>query len=329
MTLVTSTGEVLSTSGAARKQAATILAGTISGQLLDLAGWDTAWLHERRGRGGEWVKSLPGGFTQATFPGMPRGGVPPAWEEASRQLDADMAKGIRGETTPHAKRGLQQGGGNAFGNSAQTSVVTFNNGHKWVRKRDLEDEEFDTEVLASRVSDAIGAGAPPALRREGEAGTELWEPFLKGAKTAIEWEGGMNEDGEPLGDNDPYDMYSSDNGLRIGVLDNLIDNEDRHEGNWMVARNRKTGEESPRPIDHGMAEFEDTAEGGAGPFGENLYENPDLLAEIPPETWAAWQRKLAALQPDFEEAGRTYGYQTMMRNLDAMQMAAASSREGE
>jgi hypothetical protein len=311
----------------AGQQTATALAGTISGQ-LDLAGWDTAWLHERRGRGGEWVKSLPGGFTQATFPGMPRGSQPPAWEETARKLDADMTKGIRSETTPHAKRGLQQGGGNAFGNSAQTSVVTFNSGHKWVRKRDLDDDEFNTEVLASRVSDAIGAGAPPAIKRDGDEGTELWEPYLTGAKTAIEWEGGMNEDGEPLNDDhDPYEMYSSDNGLRIGVLDNLIDNEDRHEGNWMVTHNRKTGEDSPHPIDHGLAQFEDTSQGGAGPFGENLYQNPDMLAEIPDETWAAWQRKLAALQPDFEETGRAGAYQQMMANFNAMNPATSQARE--
>jgi hypothetical protein len=304
------------------------LAGTISGQ-VDLAGWDTAWLTEHRGRGGQWVKNLPGGYTQATFPGMPRGAAPPAWEAAARQLDTDLAAGIKSESKPHAKRGLQQGeGANFFGNSADTSVVTFANGHKWVRKRDLPDEEFENEVLTSRVSDAIGAGAPPAIKRDGDEGTELWEPFLKGAKPAIEWEGGQNEDGEPI-DNDPQEMYDTPAGIRIGVLDNLVDNRDRHEGNWMVVHNRKTGLDSPLPIDHGRVRFGDTTRYGSGAFGENLdhYDaDNSLLSEIPQAEWDTWRGKLGALQGDFSELDRDGDYQQMMANFNQMEDTAAAGR---
>lgn len=296
---------------------------TISGQ-LDLAGWDTAWLHEHRGRGGQWVKNLPGGYTQATFPGMPRGSLPPAWEEAARQLDADQAAGIKSETKPHAKRGMDN---DFFGNSADTSVVTFSNGHKWVRKRDLPDVEYQNEVLAARVSDAIGAGAPEAITREGDDGTELWEPFLKGAKPAIEWEGGQDEDEEPLNeDHQPEYMYETDNGIRIGVLDNLTDNGDRHEGNWMVAHDRKTGGDSPLPIDHGRLQFGNTGGYGSGAFGENLMENQDLLGQVPAEQWATWRHSLSALADDFRQMDRGADYAQMMQNFDVMERLAAENR---
>lgn len=298
------------------------LAGDTIGGQLDLAGWDTAWLHEDRGRGGQWVKNLPGGYTQATFPGMPRGSLPPAWEEAARQLDADQAAGIKSETKPHAKRGMDN---DFFGNSADTSVVTFSNGHKWVRKRGLPPEEYENEVLAARVSDAIGAGAPEAITHGEGDHTELWEPFLKGAKAAIEWEGGQDEYGDPI-DNDPQDMYDTPGGVRIGILDNLTDNGDRHEGNWMVKRDRKTGQDSPLPIDHGRVQFGDTTAYGAGAFGENLANDSLLLGEVPQAEWDTWAGKLGALQDSFSELGRDGDYQQMMANFSYMQQMAAAAR---
>jgi hypothetical protein len=279
------------------------------------------------------VKNLPGGWTQPTFPGMPRGAPPPAWVAAGHQLDADLAAGIRSESTPHAKRGLQQGdGANFFGNSADTSVVTFNNGHKWVRKRDIPDDEFTNEVLASRVSGAIGAGAPVAITRPaggegagGDDGTALWEPFLKGAKSAIEWEGGQDDYGDPI-DNDPQEMYDTDAGVRIGILDNLVENGDRHEGNWMVVHDRKTGQDSPRPIDHGRVQFGSTDGYGSGPFGENLYNDTLLLGEIPQDQWDTWRRNLGGLQDSFQQLGKSAGYQQMMRNFDQMEQLARGGR---
>jgi hypothetical protein len=305
-------------------------AATVSGQ-LDLAGWDTAYLHELRGKHGEWVKNLPEGRKQATFPGMPRGSRPPDWEEAGRKLTADMARGVRSETSPRAKRHAA-GVDDYMGNSADTSVVTFSNGHKWVRKRDLPESEMDNEVLTSRVSSAIGAGAPPVILRDdpstpGGRGKEMWEPYLANAKPAIVWEGGQDEDGYPLNeDHDPEDMYNTDGGVRIGVLDNLVNNEDRHEGNWMVARDRKTGEESPRPIDHGRVTFRDTSQYGAGAFGEYVRGNPEMLGDIPQATWNDWRGKLGALQDSFGQMGRDADYQQMMANFESMEQAAAEHR---
>jgi hypothetical protein len=294
----------------------------ISDQLLDLAGWDTAWLHERRGRGGEWVKNLPGGFTQATFPGMPHAEPGPNPErrdaELLHQLSVDQESGIKSESKPHAKRGLVQegGGANYFGNSADTQVVTFNNGHKWVRKRGLPEDQVDNEVIASRVSDAVGAGAPGVVSPDNE---ELWEQFAKGAKPAIEWMGGTDEDEQPLGDHDPEEAYESDQGIRIGILDDLIGNGDRHFGNWMVKHDRKAGD-VPVPIDHGGLEWNrDKWMSGSGPFGEYVWAYPeDTLEQIPRKQWDQWRGNLNALEPEFDARGMDTQYGNMMANFDAM-----------
>lgn len=302
----------------------------ISQQVTEFAGWDTAWLTERRGRDGKWVKGLGHGFLQETFPGMPhiQHGPDPEHREQEllAKLAADQESGIKSESQPHAKRGLVQAGGNAnyFGNSADTQVVTFNNGHKWVRKRGQGMQTEANEIVASRISDVVGAGAPGVVAQRSGPDTdpELWEEYARGAKPAIEWMGGTDEDEDPLGDNDPYNEYISPQGERIGLLDNLTGNGDRHFGNWMVHHTAKDGD-VPVPIDHGNLSWQvDNYKSGSGPFGEDLWNEPESLVQFPAEQWTEWQAGLNNLKPYFEKYGMDYEYQNMMMNFDQMHQYA-------
>ena len=262
-------------------------------------------------------------------------------DPVSRQLDADIASGIKEEETPRErakKAGLKVKAG-YFGNSAQTSVVTFGNGHQWVRKRGLSDSEMHNEVLASRISDVLGAGAPHVLLRDNpnpfDDAQEMWEPMVPNAEPAAAWiskRGGMDDAGEAERPEDAtFDMVNSRQGAKIGLLDTITDNGDRHEGNWMV-QHGPAGDTTPVPIDHGGALMDDgdiADAGGVGPFSRNLVGNgaeSELLAMIPQQAWAKWDTGLAALEPLFE----AYGMSDQFINVqDSLRNVAELSAEGK
>jgi hypothetical protein len=266
--------------------------------------------------------------------------VHPKVVRAKEKLEADFAAGVRSVSKPHARRGLKQGGEgiNYFGNTADTSVVTFNNGHKWIRKRGLDRYESSNEILASRVGVALGTHAPVVLSHkdlpdepQDVYSLPLWEPFADGSpKTAIEWLGGADENGDPLGDNDPFEMYVSPQGRRIGILDDLTSNGDRHYGNWMVGHSAKEGD-YPIPIDHGNAGnyYGGAADYGSGPFGEALIdEGADGIGKITPAEWDQMEAGLRATESDFDDEGRPDDYESMMETFGKLREESDGYREG-
>lgn len=272
-------------------------------------------------------KPMKGPWIEKPLPGMPKPN--PTLEQAVRQtldrLSKDQASGIKAEKKPHAKRGLVQDGGdgaNYFGNSGQTSIITFNDHHKWVRKDIHSSSEAETEVLGSLVANALGTGGPLVVHDPDDPDV-IWEPFLIGAQTAIEWLGGTDEDETPLGDNDPEEMYDSDRGLAIGVMDTITGNEDRHFGNWMVQK----GE--PVPIDEGRMWYgSPDPDSGSGDFGEYLVSNEaDTLGRISAAQWAEWRASLGRLREEFADAGRDYDYQSMMNAFDQLEQASNGYRD--
>lgn len=302
------------------------------GQQVELAGgWSTAWLHERRGRGGEWVKNLGPGLTQATFPGMPGRTGDAALKH---RLDGDMATGIKHETKPHPKSKNVDPG--FYGLSAMTSIVTFGNGHKWIRKRapaeddddllGMDAREFQNEVLAPKVSDIIGAGAADALVRKGDDGSpELWEPYQNGAKPLVEWMGGVDDDGRPYNTGRSLlDLADTPQGVKIGILDLLIGNRDRNMGNVMVRHNSQTGGDYPVPIDHGRARFLSIQQNSdhPGPFGRFISQHPELLSDIPDEQWQDWYSQLMDLRGDFTAMGRNFDHQELIKNFGTLRSFA-------
>jgi hypothetical protein len=65
------------------------------------------------------------------------------------------------------------------------------------------------------------------------------------------------------------DLYESHDGQLIGLLDTIIQNRDRHDGNWMVENGR------PVPIDHGLPDGHMHAEHFEPGEWEHFMDNPE------------------------------------------------------
>lgn len=173
---------------------------------------------------------------------------------------------------------------------SQGSVVVYDtkSGGKILIKTGEDDEERDREVLASLVSDAVGAGGPAVV----QSGNELAEEYVPGT-TQAQWENthrGLEAD------------RLIRRGWRIGVLDNLISNMDRQDFNVMV-----TPDGVPVPIDAGFAVFDGTK--SWTPFWV-----PDLVAR---DYLAAIKPRLQALQPEFHARGRDQWFTNVMGVLSS------------
>lgn len=246
---------------------------------------------------------VPGGL-QLTFPGFPK----PETGRA-KQAERDLAKAIKSNHQVEHKPGedyeddpvMQDN----FGNTADTSIVDFADGSTWIRKRDLPMDEVTNEMLMSRVSDVLGAGAPEVIvRNDGE-----WQTHVPNAELAAEWMGGYDEYGDmaPGAEDRLTEMYTSDQGNVIGIMDAITEMADRHEGNWMV-QHTPAGD-VPVPIDMGRA----FSEGTDSEFAS--YMSP---ASIDDAKWNRWRRGLDKLRTTFEGVGRYGDWQRMMTNFDAL-----------
>jgi hypothetical protein len=267
---------------------------------------------------------------QPAFSAVPKASEADKDDPTSKRLDADAATGVSDESSPKARARKAGLNSDAFGNSAQTSIVTFGNGHQWIRKRGLDTDEMHREVLVSRVSGVLGAGAPPVILRPQPAapGTvrrlgqqEMWEPLVTSAQPAAAWisqRGGMDDNGEAERPEAAVsDMVSSTQGTKIGILDTITSNYDRHPGNWMVQHDDATGQDTPVPIDHGHALMDDgqiARYGGKGPFGEALFADgreSEQLAAIPAAAWQKWIKGVTALRPQ----AKAYGMNGELNNV--------------
>jgi hypothetical protein len=178
-----------------------------------------------------------------------------------------MDSGVAGEKGPDTE-----------GNQGSTKVVTFGNGSQWVRKRVSEKgkTDLDREELAAKVSAAIGAGAPPVIRT---GPTEIHMPFVEG-KAAL-------AAGHSLSHPD-LSKLPPDDVRRIGLLDRLIGNMDRHSGNFMIGPQGELV-----PIDHNMS------------WQGNLSLSSPFAAKVKPGDFTrpelqGMQAELAKLEPEFK-----------------------------
>ena len=273
------------------------------------------------------------GVKQLTLPGMPA----PAGTTADR-VGRSLEKAIKSDDESDSKPGEDIDPDSAehgyFGNTADTSIVTFADGSKWVRKRrnpngryGFSEQNIDREIAYSRVAQVFGVPAPQVIKRDnpdtGEP--ELWEPYLADAVTAIEWTGGQDpgdEDYDPdLADHDPDDMYYSAEGNMIGLVNRLCTASDRHMGNWMVITD-PDGTEHPAPIDNESASFDPGAEAGISAFADGM----DLEAlgnDHPLSEWDQWQQDLDALRPEFAQLGMNVEHANLMDNFRYLKADAA------
>jgi hypothetical protein len=211
------------------------------------------------------------------------------------KLQDAMKSGIKTDKTPDVE-GVQ----------SNTHILTFNDGSKWVRK-DLgnspmssENIEFniDKEVLASKVSTALGAGAPEVIKM---GPSEIYMPFVNGHAAAAATQPG-GEAWQSAEDDDKYfsKLINSPEGQKIGLLDMLIGESDRHYGNVMITSGGK-----PVPIDHNDSWGMVNADGSlaySSPFAAQLEQkvkagkSPFSAADI-----SAAEGRIKALKPEFDK----------------------------
>lgn len=230
---------------------------------------------EGKGQGGRWRdRNAATGWSDQLFTRITGR---PAW--ADRSLIARLA-------LQRPKRTRRLSGGAV----AQTEELTYDDGTVAVRKTFHDDDgerAASAEYLSSLVADAVGALAPAVVkdpinpdravimgRVNGELGT-----VHTGTKGPEDW-------GEAR-----YWYTETDAGRRIGLLDVLVANRDRHSANWILSNelsvNAPWGDQGPVrrpiPIDHSET-FQDTLAAQHGlrvvdPQGTGSYTAPlELMA---------------------------------------------------
>lgn len=222
---------------------------------------------------------------------------------AQRQqvLSAAVTGGVVGER--------KLGGGQA----ADTKLVTLADGTKAVHKITTEAQndhsprdQVDAEELAGEVAAALGVRTP-AMVRTGP--TAAYQEFMPG------------QPGKALYGRDiPDSVLASDDGVRLGLLDHITANSDRHGGNWLV-----DGDGSLTGIDNGMAFDYRATMGTHNPFGKRHFE--DDANPLSPADVARVRERLAALKPRFTAMKRGAWHKAMMARLDEVARGATGTRD--
>jgi hypothetical protein len=220
------------------------------------------------------------------------------------------------------------------GQVGETWIETLKNGmrviHKW-SKRDWAGADAktqaDAEQLASQLGRAIGAPIPKVYRHND---VEIYMGFIDDAKTGDEVGHGVYGGGMPA------HIADSDGARRIGILDLLANNFDRHHGNYMIDE-----EDRVWGIDHGLAwapaglagqnrgeppsgtltVFAEHFVQRGGIFGGNEWKRNDFTQA----EWAEMRRKVEALRPDFDRLGRGHWHEFALARLDALAAHASDA----
>lgn len=225
------------------------------------------------------------GVKQYLLPGMPSGGDDPV--SHLRQItENDLESGD--VEIPH--QGIQ----------GSVEIVTLPSGEKVVHKKYVPGYEYmaDADELSYRVSEAVGAGAPPVARpKDGEDG-EIVMGFVPGVMAERYAEEQAGEQGTDSDDIES-ELEQSPEGERIGLLDYLIANTDRHDQNWMV-----TPDGEPVPIDMSSA-FSEYSSSTTSDFWNGV-------TDIPQSEYDQITEALTGLEPEFRRLGRYTWYEQMM-----------------
>ena len=118
---------------------------------------------------------------------------------------------------------------------AQTKMLEYDDGSVAVRKTFSDDDagrgRASAEYLASLVAEAVGAPAPAVVKDPTNPDYAVIMGFVSGDPGTVHT-GSANADewGQAL-----YYLAVTDAGKRIGLLDVLISNADRHSMNWVLS----------------------------------------------------------------------------------------------
>lgn len=157
--------------------------------------------------------------------------------------------------------------------------------------------QADAEELAAKVADVLAVRAP-AVRRISADEVEM--EFMPGRS-------GMDEFGAIA----PKSITEAPENARIGLLDYLTNNADRHTGNWMV-----DDDGAVYPIDHGLAFQSNIGILAYGPFSLAHGFSIGTPKNVTVADLQQIRSGLEGLRSDFAAAGRAEWFDGMMSRLD-------------
>lgn len=231
--------------------------------------------------------------------------VPRRAQPYHRSLDGIEHIAATVEDTPAVQRRSLTGG-----QSADTELVTFAGGTRLVHKTGGNP---DAELAASWIARALGLRAP-AVYRDSES--SVWMEYVDDALTVNEL-----EVVDPAGLEARWRASREhDDGYLIGLLDVLIGNGDRNNGNYLL-----TDDGRIIPIDHGHAWLQGTGlrrvrqVRANGRFAGSFIGGPNPLTQGDVEEV---RRRLERLRPDFAHIGRGAWLDYSFGVLDLLQNQA-------
>jgi len=225
---------------------------------------------------------------------------------------------------------------------AETTKVTFKDGSVGVQKvmfdpdpedlEGLEPEELaqmtpakdvqDAEELGSLVARAMGMRAPEVLRLNE---TTTIQQFMSGRVAS-------SLPGVTLLDKKPLKRYArTDDGILMGLLDQVIGNADRNDGNWLVDGKQIT------PIDHGLAWHPIATKNkgrpviGEDPFSESFFKftRHDVewrKIDVAPGDLIALRDIMETLRPEFKKRNQLSWLEWSLGQIDAMMPYATGTK---
>lgn len=247
------------------------------------------------------VPSLPPGHRTA-------GGARPPVTAAVGLRQAALDRSVRS--------GLESQTPLAGGIIGDTRRVQLGDGTEAIYKRAKKpvgpwspEAQTDAEGLASLVAEAVGVRAPAVKQA---SPTELYMEVMPGTSAAAQ---GIQ--------NAPIEITDADDGLKMGLLDVLLNNSDRHTGNWML-----DGEEIAA-IDHGFAFMPGTQRWMSSPFTDRYLDSTRMVnptSPLSPSDISYVRQRLEQIKPQFEAMGRGDWYRDMLLRLNQLDSAATSKQ---
>lgn len=226
--------------------------------------------------------------------------VPEAQKYARRQ--DEVARIAASSSEPGLKR---------LGGGSDAKLATYPNGQKLVIKNQSK-RDNDGDTLGALVGNALGLHTP-AIHRDGDRVYMDYIPGTIGGDSELWTERGNRKK-----------LFSSRDGVLMGLLDVLTVNGDRNSGNWIV---RSDG--SLAAIDHGFAfEAKDTGMAFASPFARQFFDSDGKLKtnDISPKDLATIRERLMTLRPDFERLGRGDWFDAMLQRLAEVEGHATGTK---
>lgn len=206
----------------------------------------------------------------------------------------------------------------AAGSGSHVELITFGDGSKAIYKASKSDrasakEEFDAEQLGVHVAEALGL-KPPKMHRTDDD-TAFFDYVDSGRVAGSIPSLAKSKDVMATGE-----FFDSRDGRRIGLLDALLENPDRHTGNWIVQ-----DDGSITPIDHGLSwDSEQDKEAdeatGLGGFTSHYIDQKGFTGkwrdnDLSPQYVEGLRKRIEALRPVFEDVGRPELHERMMVRL--------------